>query len=86
MVRTLSDVGPRHHHAVLIFSSARRHGLRRRGTEGGPIDGTVADRCACCDQVILLADDNGELDVLEYGYTCEECVAVIKEKVRAMSN
>ena len=36
MVRTLSDFGPRHHHAVLIFSSARRHGLRRRGTEGGP--------------------------------------------------
>jgi len=26
------------------------------------------------------------MDVLEYGYTCEECVAVIKEKVRAMSN
>ena len=46
----------------------------------------MADRCACCYQVILLADDNGKMDVLEYGYTCEECVAVIKEKVRAMSS
>jgi shikimate kinase len=46
----------------------------------------VADRCACCYQVILLADDNGKMDVLEYGYTCEECVAVIIEKVQAMSN